>query len=178
MQIVESFRDPAKGNAPREEQIRNLLGLYDVTLSGGKIEVSRDRAALLWEGKIDGMLMVGTTDTTLTPEEVIDRYKELAGIERGLRSQKSTLSLRPVFHWTEQRIRAHIFVCVLALQVERWMRQKLKTVPVPRAVESLRQIKVGEIEIGGKKTRAVCRPTKEQKAMLAALGVPPVTAMP
>ena len=42
------------------------------------------------------------------------------------RCLKSTLMVRPVFHWTERRIRAHIFVCVLALQVERWMRRKLQ----------------------------------------------------
>ena len=69
-----------------------------------------------------------------------------------------------------------IFVCVIALQIERWMRRKLATVSVPKAIESLQRIKVGEIEIGGKKTQAVCRPTAEQKALLAVLGVPPVPA--
>ena len=155
---------------------RNLLGLYDVAISSDRIEVVKDRARLLWENKIDGMLMVETTDANLTPKEVIGRYKELAEIERGWRSLKSTLLLRPVYHWTEHRIRAHIFVCVIALQIERWMRRKLATVSVPKAIESLQRIKVGEIEIGGKKTRAVCRPTAEQKALLAALGVPPVPA--
>ncbi|MCX5825211.1 MAG: hypothetical protein NTY86_17385 [Deltaproteobacteria bacterium] len=58
-----------------------------------------------WEEKIDGMLLVETTDLTSPPAEIIQRYKELAGIERGWRALKSTLLLRPVHHWTEERTR-------------------------------------------------------------------------
>jgi len=152
---------------------RNLLGLYDVALVDGSVHVTKDRSALLWESKIDGMLMVETTDMLLSPEEVIHRYKELAEIERGWRCLKSTLLLRPVYHWTERRIRAHIFVCVLALQVERWMRRKMKDVSsVPKAIRSLQRIKVGEIEVGGKTTHAVSRSLPEQKALFDTLGVP------
>jgi transposase len=154
---------------------RNLLGLYDVALADGSLEVTKNRSALLWESKIDGMLMVETTDMSLPPKEVIHRYKELAEIERGWRCLKSTLLLRPVFHWTERRIRAHIFVCVLALQVERWMRRKMKDVSsVPKAIRSLQRIKVGEIEVGGKTTRAVSRSIPEQRVLLETLGVPPL----
>lgn len=162
-----------------------LLGFYDVTLSAGKVAVKKDRKALLWECKIDGMLMVETTDTELTPEEVIGRYKELAEIERGWRSLKSTLLLRPVHHWTEDRIRAHVFVCVLALQVERWMRNRLrevelpdgqKGVSVPKAIELLKRIKAGKMEIGGKKLVVPTRTTPEQNAILAALDVPPISS--
>ena len=104
---------------------------------------------------------------------MIHRYKELAEIERGWRCLKSTLLLRPVFHWTERRIRAHVFVCVLALQVERWMRRKMKDVSsVPKAIRSLQRIKVGEIEVGGKITLAVSRSLPEQKALFETLGVP------
>lgn len=155
-----------------------LLGLYEVRKAGDGVEVGKNGQALQWEDEIDGMLLVETTDADLAPKEVIARYKELAEIERGWRSLKSTLLLRPVYHWTERRIRAHIFVCVLALQVERWMRNRLQAqgVSVPKAIDSLQRIKVGEIEIGGKRTRAVCRSTAEQKEILAALGAPPVPA--
>jgi transposase len=85
------------------------------------------------------------------------------------------LLLRPVYQWTERRIRAHIFVCVLALQVERWMRRKMKDVSsVPKAIRSLQRIKVGEIEVGGKTTRAVLRSIPEQKTLLETLGAPPL----
>ena len=160
-----------------------MLGFYDVTLSAGKVAFKKNRKVLLWECKIDGMLMVETTDMKLKPEEVIGRYKELAEIERGWRSLKSTLLLRPVYHWTEIRIRAHVFVCVLALQVERWMRNKLKGIrlpdgekglSVPKAIELLKRIKAGEMEVGGKKFFVPTRMTEEQQAILEALDAPPI----
>ena len=155
-----------------------LMGFYEVTLADGEITVQKDRQVLAWENKIDGVLMVETTDRTLSAEEVIRRYKELAEIERGWRSLKSTLLLRPVYHWSEERIRAHVFVCVLALQVERWMRRKLVPtgLSVPKCLDSLQRIKVAEVEIQGKIRLMLTRSTKEQKQMLETLGIPPVPA--
>jgi transposase len=150
----------------------HLLGFYNVELNAGKLSVTKNRTALDWEETIDGMLMLGTTDLASPPEEIVKRYKELAEIERGWRSLKSTLLLRPVYHWTEKRIRAHVFICVLALQLERWMRGKLKGISsVPKAMEILKRIKAGELEIGEKKNRVLTKPTAEQTRILEALGV-------
>lgn len=117
----------------------HLLGYFNVELTSNKLSVTKNRQALAWEDTIDGMLMIGTTDMESRKEDIVLRYKELAEIERGWRSLlKSTLLLRPLYHWTEKRIRAHVFICVLALQLERWMRRKLAGVAtVPRAVDIL-----------------------------------------
>jgi transposase len=153
----------------------HLLGFYNVALDGGKLSVTRNKQALAWEESIEGVLMLGTTDMVSRAEEIVRRYKELAEIERGWRSLKSTLLLRPVFHWTEKRIRAHVFVCVLALQLERWMRRKLNGISsVPHVVEILRRIKVGELVVGGKSIRVPTNSTEEQKKLLKALGVRPL----
>jgi len=155
----------------------HLLGFYNVEQVSGKLSVSKNRQALAWEDTIDGMLMLGTTDMESRMEDIVLRYKELAEIERGWRSLKSTLLLRPVYHWTEKRIRAHVFICVLALQLERWMRGKLRGVAsVPRAVDTLRRIKVGELEVAGTRTYISTKPTIEQKQLLKTLGVRPVSA--
>ncbi|MCG2740398.1 MAG: transposase, partial [Syntrophaceae bacterium] len=129
-----------------------------------------------WEEKIDGMLLVETTDLTSPPEEVIQRYKELAEIERGWRALKSTLLLRPVHHWTEERIKAHVFICVLALQIERLMRNRLKTLSVSKALDRLRRIKVGEIKVGDTAKFLATEVTAEQKEILRELGVSPLPA--
>jgi len=152
----------------------NLLRFYHLKRTGDKVTVTKDRKVLEWENKVDGMLMLETTDLTLPLNEVVGRYKELAEIERGWRSLKSTLLIRPVYHWTEKRIRAHIFVCVLALQIERWMRGKLKTVSVPKALFQFQRIKMGELVIKGSKTRKLTRPTNEQRQWLALIGAPPI----
>jgi transposase len=153
----------------------HLYGFYDVELLSGKLSVTKNSKVLAWEETIDGMLMVGTTDLENPAEEIVKRYKELAEIERGWRSLKSSLDLRPVYHWTEKRIRAHVFVCVLALQLERWMRRKLKGISsVPKAIDVLKRVKVGELEIGAKKNRILTRTTFEQNKLLDALGVAPL----
>ena len=108
-----------------------------------------------------------------SPEEVVRRYKELAEIERGFRALKSSLMLRPLFHWTEDRIRAHVFLCVLALQIERLMRSRLSSVSVRKAVEQLRRIKAGDLRVGGVTTKTLTRVTPEQLNLLKSLDVPP-----
>lgn len=153
---------------------RNLLGLYEVDLAGDKLSVKKNRKALAWEEMIDGVLMLETTDVDLAAAEIVTRYKELAEIERGWRTLKSSLLLRPVYHWTERRILAHIFICVLALQVERWMRNRLKTISVAKALRLLQQIKVGELSVNGKTMIMATKPTAEQKEILHALGVKPI----
>jgi transposase len=153
---------------------RNLLGLFDVELAGGKLSVRKNRKALAWEETIDGMLMLETTDLEPPAEQIVKRYKELAEIERGWRYLKNSLLLRPVYHWTEPRIRAHIFICVLALQLERWMRNRLQPVSVQRMLQSLQRIKAGELSINGKKTMMATKPTAEQKELLQKIGVKPI----
>lgn len=154
---------------------KGLLSLYDIDSAQGKLSVKKNRKALNWEETIDGMLMLETTDLELPAEEVVKRYKELAEIERGWRALKSSLLLRPVYHWTEPRIRAHIFICVLALQIERWMRNKLQTISVQKALQSLQQVKVGTLTVNGKTTQMATRPTSEQKELLQKLGVKPIS---
>jgi transposase len=152
----------------------NLQGLYEVKLDGEKLSVKKNRKALSWEETIDGVLMLETTDLELPAAEIVKRYKELAEIERGWRALKSSLLLRPVYHWTERRILAHVFVCVLALQLERWMRNRLQTISVPKALRLLQQIKVGELAVNGKPVIMATRPTAEQKEILNKLGVKPI----
>ena len=75
---------------------------------------------------MDGKLMLVTNVADLRPPEVVKRYKSLADIERGFRVLKSEIEIAPVYHRLPQRIRAHAFVCFLALIVYRVMRQRLK----------------------------------------------------
>jgi transposase len=122
------------------------------------------------------MLMLETTDLELPTEEIVKRYKELAEIERDWRTLKSSLLFRPVYHWTEPRIRAHIFICIIALQIERWMRNHLKTVSVRKALQSLQRVKAGVMLIEGREIKIATRPTQEQRDLLKLLGVKPIPA--
>lgn len=152
---------------------RRLLSLYEIALVDDKVVVRANKKARAWEEMIDGMLLLETTDMNLPPEEVVRRYKELAEIERGWRALKSSLMLRPLYHWTEDRIKAHVFLCVLALQIERLMRRRLQSISVDKAIDRLRRIKTGELRLGGVTTRSLTRTTEEQLNLFKSLDIPP-----
>lgn len=74
-----------------------------------------DHAAIKTESHLDGKWLLRTSDTTLTPDDLAAAYKQLLAVERGWRDMKGALGLRPVFHYREDRIRAHVQLCWLAL---------------------------------------------------------------
>ena len=74
-----------------------------------------DKAAIAAEAKLDGKYLLRTADPSLTVEDIALGYKQLLEVERGWRDMKSTLDLRAVYHRLEDRIRAHVILCWLAL---------------------------------------------------------------
>jgi hypothetical protein len=74
-----------------------------------------DQTAIKRETHLDGKWLLRTSDLTLTPDDLAAAYKQLLAVERGWRDFKGALGLRPVFHHREDRIRAHIQLCWLAL---------------------------------------------------------------
>lgn len=77
--------------------------------------VSIDRAKVATEAKLDGKYLLATSDPDLSAEDVALGYKNLLEAERAFRTMKSTLYLRPVYHRLDDRIRAHVLLCWLAL---------------------------------------------------------------
>ena len=74
-----------------------------------------DHTAIAREAHLDGKWLLRTSDQTLTPDDLAAAYKQLIAVERGWKDMKGALALRPVFHHREDRIRAHIQLCWLAL---------------------------------------------------------------
>jgi transposase len=153
----------------------NLLRYYRIELdSDHGLRVTSDTHTRQWEKLIDGKLIVETTQLDMPAQEVIARYKELQIVERGFQCLKSSLKLRPVYHWTERRIRAHVFICVLALQVERAMTLRLHGLKISTqtALEKLRQIKAGHARVNSVKTPVITTLTEEQKTIYRQLNLP------
>lgn len=78
-----------------------------------------DRAAVKAEARLDGKYLLRSFDPTLSAEDIAIGYKQLLEVERGWRDMKSVLDLRPVYHRLEDRIRAHVLLCWLALLLVR-----------------------------------------------------------
>jgi hypothetical protein len=80
---------------------------------GGLLRV--DAAAIKTEVNLDGKYLLRTSDPTLSTEDIALGYKQLLEVERGWRTMKQVVDLRPVYHRKEDRIRAHVTLCWLAL---------------------------------------------------------------
>jgi transposase len=80
------------------------------------------------EATLDGLYVIRTSVAAeaLSAEQTVGAYKNLSKVERAFRSLKTVdLKVRPIYHWKDDRIRAHVFLCLLAYYVEWHMRQKL-----------------------------------------------------
>ena len=73
------------------------------------------KAAIRREAGLDGKWLLRTSDETLTPDDLAAAYQQLIAAERGWRDMKGALKPRPVYHYREDRIRAHVQLCWLAL---------------------------------------------------------------
>jgi hypothetical protein len=102
-------RDELVGSLKTKPGLRRYLR----RTNGGLLRV--DAAAVKREAHLDGKWLLRTSDSTLTPDDLAAAYKQLLQVERGWRDMKGALGLRPVFHYREDRIRAHVQLCWLAL---------------------------------------------------------------
>lgn len=80
---------------------------------GGLLRI--DRAAAKAEENLDGKYLLRSSDPKLSAEDIAVGYKQLLEVERGWRDMKQIIDLRPVHHRLEDRIRAHVLLCWLAL---------------------------------------------------------------
>jgi hypothetical protein len=85
--------------------------------AGGLLRI--DHTAIKAEERLDGKYLLRCSDPTLSTEDIAIGYKQLLEVERGWRDMKSVLDLRPVYHRLEDRIRAHVLLCWLALLLVR-----------------------------------------------------------
>jgi len=106
---TERRRDEFVGSLKGKPGLRRYLR----RTNGGLLRV--DAAAIKRESHLDGKWLLRTSDSTLTADDLAAAYKTLLQVERGWRDMKGALGLRPVFHHREDRIRAHVQLCWLAL---------------------------------------------------------------
>src|SRR6266516_3363795 len=113
------LKDPTK-IALRAGRIVNKYKMakhFDLHVERGTISWSRRTEQIQAEAAIDGIYVIRTPLPTqaMAATEVVGVYKSLAEVEADFRSWKATdLQLRPIYHWTENRVRAHLLLCLLA----------------------------------------------------------------
>lgn len=134
-----------------------------------------DRKARRLAEMMDGKLLLVTNTQDLSTDEVVARYKSLADIERGFRVLKSEIEIGPVYHRLPNRVRAHAYLCFIALILHRVIRQRLRqaeqSISPERALETLRRIQHHQIQLGGKNRSGITSLSPEQAALLQSLRV-------
>ncbi|MHB8916533.1 MAG: IS1634 family transposase [Desulfocucumaceae bacterium] len=128
------------------------------------------------EARYDGKYVL-RTNSQLDTDEAALAYKDLWRVERAFREMKSSLDLRPVYHWKDSRVRGHIMVCFLALVLESALQRKLAEkeiiVEYSYLLRDLQQLRAVELNIG--ENWYLCRTELAGKAYEAfrALGIRP-----
>jgi hypothetical protein len=101
---------------------------FDIEIGDGSLAWRRRTARIEEEARLDGIYVIRTSVPIedLDAAETVQAYKDLSRVERAFRSLKTVdLEIRPIRHWTAPRVRAHVFLCMLAYHVEWHLRQAL-----------------------------------------------------
>lgn len=99
---------------------------FELTIDDDSFDYSVNDKSVAEEAALDGIYIVRTSlpEERMSPEDAVRNYKSLANVERAFRSMKTVdLLVRPIHHRTEERVRAHIFLCMLAYYVQWHMTQ-------------------------------------------------------
>jgi Transposase DDE domain len=131
---VRRKRRPLRGAAAIGEAVgaalkRNKMAKHFTrTIADDDFTFTRNDATIAAEAKLDGVYVLRTPvpREALDAEATVRSYKALSTVERAFRSCKTVdLEVRPVYHWNADRVRAHVFLCLLAYHLEWHMRQAL-----------------------------------------------------
>ena len=110
-----------------------------LSIAHDKIAVSIDYQKIAEDQQWDG-LKGYITNSNIANEEVLTAYHQLYNVEQSFRIAKSTLEIRPMFHFNENRIKAHISICFVALKVYKELDRILKTNKIGLSVDKVLDI--------------------------------------
>jgi hypothetical protein len=192
--VVASFerwvRDSTRTAELVEATSAKLRALENRVRSGALVDpakIGRAAQRILGDSGVGRLFDIDVV-TSLTPTQastatVVMAYRRLQEIERRFRVLKDFLHLRPVFHWTEERVRGHVAVCVYAAVIEALMVADLRAADVrdpdldhqhltpARALRELARIRAVALEAGDRRIELVTRRSSLQTEVLEAFGV-------
>ncbi len=180
------LKDPAKiGRAAQRILGTGGVGrLFDLEIAPGRFLYHYNQDALAYEELLAGRYVLTTSlaPTQAGTARVVAAYRQLANIEARFRVLKDFLRLRPIRHWTEQRVRGHVAVCVYAAVIETLIGHDLAKADVrdpdlehqhlsaARALRELNRIRRVQLTANGRRIDLTTRRTPLQARALTATG--------
>lgn len=127
------------GNNPKA--LLNNFGYKKYITIEGKTTITVDEQKIKQAQRWDGLhgVITNIAQKDMPAEEVLSHYHGLWQIEETFRLTKHDLKVRPIFHWTPQRIKAHMAICFMALTCIRWMEYQVATRYTKLSPEVIRQ---------------------------------------
>ena len=187
--IVKSTRKNKNSKAIRAGKIVSKFKMSKFIIFDGKdddLTYRIDQGKIDREALLDGCYVIITdaSQEEMAAVETVENYKRLMKVERAFRNMKTVrLEIRPVYHKTDNRIKCHVFICMLAYYVMWHMNQMLKpffeTDGIGRkrkytfdyVMEILKCIRIQDVEVCGVKSKVISAPNDEQAQILKLLGV-------
>jgi hypothetical protein len=175
-QLDEMIKDSGKLTKTKRAELRGVistkpgLNRYLRVTPGGLLRA--DAATIKAEENLDGKYLLRTSDPKLAAEDIALGYKQLLEAERGWRDLKQVIDLRPVYHRKEQRIRAHVILCWLALLLVRIAETATGTT-WNNIADELELLTLGAFTGPAGTFRQTAELTQAQRDILAKLGIPP-----
>jgi transposase len=180
-QRVESGRlkNREKIGAAVERALKRSHGdrYYDWELKDGKLRYFEHEVHLRREEKYEGKYLIQSDQKELSVTQIVDGYKELNEVERGFRSLKNPIgiSIRPIHHKNDDRVKAHIFVAALAFLLERYLEKSLEEaaseLSARDALKALQTIRRVSFTVNGEVRDGVTPGTPRAQQVLKILGI-------
>lgn len=126
------------GKAKNAKRLISNRGYLKYTEIDNKIQAEINEKKVAEDAKWDGLHGV-LSNTDLSGEEIVERYKNLWVIEEAFRINKHSLKMRPIYHYTVDRIKAHIEICFLTFALIRHAQYRLKQRGMHISVDELRE---------------------------------------
>lgn len=203
--------EPRRGRKPTAKSImlkvadllnrKGMARFFDIDYDGNKrLNWQRNQTAIDKESLRDGKFLL-KTNSLLPADQVVTAYKNLMQAENAFREIKDFIRLRPIYHYNEHRVRAHVLICVLAYLFEQWLEvlyrrhveseiqrtksimdnetreKKLKQLKSSyrsgrRILEELDEIKAVDQQFIDKRLYSITLPGEAQKKILGVLELP------
>jgi transposase len=149
---------------------------YTWQLTNGVFTFTEHPVRLQREKDLEGKYVLITSETDVTPQGAVQHYKELMEVERGFRSLKDVLAMRPIYHQVAPRVKAHIFVAALALLLQRLLERCLARANVAlsatEALEAVATVRRVTFRLDGQPPRhGVSTGSPRARQVLKALGI-------
>jgi transposase len=172
-----ALTDAARIGAAAERALRDHNGqrYYAWSYRDGVFSYVEDPVHFEREKRLEGRYVISTSEQDITALDAVAMYKQLMEVERGFRRMKDVLSLRPVYHQVEPRVRAHVFVAALGLLLQTLLQRHLDDADVDlsaeQAMQALETVRHVSFRVDAEDRTGVSASNPRARQVLRALGV-------